>query len=287
MFWSQSESTTGLGDIMSVLYRLLLFTVIVYAGYALVLMLFQRNLLYPGRTLTPQAIPSGVASGAEKFWIITSFGKVEARLALSNSTAKQPAVIYFHGNGELVDNLTPELEILKKAGFAVMLVEYPGYGHSSGRPKEATLAETAVAAYDMLVQRSEIDSTRIVSFGFSLGSYPAVALAVARPVRALVLAAPVASLRPFASSRFLPSFLLYDKYDNSRLVKAYKGPVLVIHGISDAIMPFWHGKELASAAENARFVSLQADHNDLMDSKQFWDEVVRFLQNEKVAEKSR
>ncbi len=266
---------------MSAFYRFMFLVLVAYLGYAALGMLFQRHLIYPGRTLAPPVIASGVAARAEKLWVITSFGKVEARLALNKVTTPQPAVIFFHGNGELVDELSPELEELKRDGFAVMLVEYPGYGKSSGRPQEKTLDEAAIAAFDMLAQRPEIDSARIVAFGFSIGSGPAVALAVSRPVKALVLAAPLASLKPFAYKRLLPSFLLQDKFNNVEIIKSYKGPVLVLHGTEDKVIPFDHGRMVAASASNARFVALPAGHNDLMDSPAFWQEVLQFLKHVK------
>ena len=248
------------------------------------MMLFQRNMLYPGRGLAPVAIPSGVAANAEKIWIVTSFGKVEGRLVLGNTSIPQPAVIFFHGNGELIDNLTPELDKLRKLGFAILLVEYPGYGASSGRPQERTIAESAIAAYDMLLKRSDIDPSRIVSFGFSIGAGPAVALAVERPVKALVLAAPVASLRPFANKRLLPSFFLHDTFDNALIIKRYKGPVLVLHGRGDTVVPFYHGEKVAASAVKGRLVQISADHNELLDSPLFWQELTTFFKQEKLVD---
>ncbi|ACD95027.1 alpha/beta hydrolase [Trichlorobacter lovleyi] len=259
------------------LYRLLLLVVFGYVGYALLLLLFQGHLIYPGRSLVPATVPSGVAAAAETFWIVTSFGKVEGRFVAPKSAGRQPVVIFFHGNGELVDDLSPELERLHRIGCGILLVEYPGYGRSSGRPHQRSLAETALAAFDRVVQRPEVDPKRVVSFGVSLGAGPAIALAVQRPVRALILAAPPASLRPFAHKRLLPSFLLRDTFDNAVLIKGFNGPTLVLHGDHDAIMPFSHGQQVASAAVQGQLVSISADHNDLLGLPGFWKAVERFL----------
>lgn len=262
---------------MPSLARVLVLVAVVYGGYALLMALFQRHLIYPGRNLVPAAIPSGIAAGAEQFWIITPFGKVEGRFIPARKSGPQPAVIFFHGNGELIDELSPDLDHLRRIGCSVLLVEYPGYGRSSGRPHQRSLNETALAAYDMLVQRTEVDPTRIISFGYSLGAGPAVSLAVKRPIRALVLAAPPASLRPFVHKRLLPSLLLHDTYDNAELVGAYEGPTLVLHGRDDAVMPFTHGQQVAAAARHGQLVALHADHADLLSTPAFWDAVGAFL----------
>lgn len=257
--------------------RLAVLMMVAYVIYALLLATFQRYLIYPGRSLVPQAIPTGVAAGTEPFWIITGFGRVEGRFVAPKVVGRQPLVIFFHGNGELVDGLSPELELLRQAGCGILLVEYPGYGRSSGRPHQRSLAETAQAAFDMVIQRPEVDPARIVSFGVSLGSGPAIALATQRPVRALILAAPPASLRPFANQRLLPSFLLHDTFDNAELIKGFAGPTLVLHGQHDSIMPFAHGQKVAAAAVNGQLVPLAADHNNLLGVAGFWKAVEAFL----------
>jgi len=267
---------------MPSLSRVLLLILLVYSGYALLMALFQRHLIYPGRSLVPAAIPSGIAAGAETFWIITSFGKVEGRFIPPRQSGPQPVVIFFHGNGELVDELNPELEQLRRIGCGVLLVEYPGYGRSSGRPHQRSLDETALAAYDMLVQRSEVDQARVVSFGYSLGAGPAVTLAAKRTVRALILAAPPASLRPFAHKRLLPSLLLHDTFDNVDLIRGYTGPTLVLHGRHDSIMPFSNGQRMATAARHGQLVPFDADHNDLLGVAGVWNEVAGFLLREKI-----
>lgn len=262
---------------MPVLSRILLLIVMGYLVYALLLMMLQGHLIYPGRSLVPTAVPLGVAAGAESVWIVTSFGKVEGRFVPAKTVGRQPVVLVFHGNNELVDDLSPELEQFRRIGCALLLVEYPGYGRSSGRPHQRGLAETALEAFDMVVQRPEVDPSRAVSFGFSLGTNQAITLAAKRPVRVLILAAPPSSLRPLAHKRLLPSFLLRDAFDNEELVKGFTGPTLVLHGDHDSTMPFYHGQRVASAAQHGQLVALSAGHNDLLDMPMFWKAVENFL----------
>lgn len=258
--------------------RLVLLVGVAYLGYALLLVLFQRSLLFPGRWLTPPAMPSGVAAAAETVWLTTSFGMVESRLVLPNHAGGPfPLVIIFHGNGELIDSPHPAFEQLQQLGCALLLVEYPGYGRSTGRPRQQTIIETALAAFDVVRALPVIDRTRIVSFGTSIGAYPATVLAVQRPVQALILAAPFSSLRPFAHRRLLPAWLLFDSFDTLAAIPQYAGRTLVLHGQHDTIVPFEHGQQVAAAAVQGQLVPLPADHNDLLDQSRFWDEVRTFL----------
>lgn len=263
---------------MTLFIRLLLLIGVAYLGYVLLLVLFQRTLLFPGRWLTPPAMPSGVAAVAGTLWLSTSFGKVESRLALpGHADGPFPLVIIFHGNGELIDNPHPAFEQLRQLGCALLLVEYPGYGRSAGKPCQQTLVETALAAFDAVTVRPEIDQKRIASFGLSIGAYPATVLAAQRPVQALILAAPFTSLRPFAHQRLLPAWLLFDYFDNLAMIPQYAGRTLVLHGQYDTIVPFEHGRQVSAAAVQGQFVALPADHNDLLDQSRFWDELHGFL----------
>lgn len=249
-----------------------------YLGYALLMVLFQRSLLFPGRWLTPPTVSEGVAAAAETVWLSTSFGTVESRLAVPRAVdGPFPLIIIFHGNSELIDSPHPAFEQLLRLGCALLLVEYPGYGRSAGKPAQQTLIETALAAYDAVSVRHEIDRTRIVSFGTSIGAYPAATLAVHRPVRALILAAPFTSLRPFAHRHLLPSWLLFDHFDNLPMIRQYSGPTLVLHGQQDTIVPFSHGKQVAEAAVLGQLVVLPSDHNDLLGHPRFWEELRVFL----------
>lgn len=253
-----------------------------YGLYALVLTLLQRQLLFPGRNLPPPPQPMGIAAGAEQIWIDTSFGRVEARFIAGPRPGRQPVVILFHGNAELIDDLSPDYALFRQLGCGLLLVEYPGYGRSSGTPSQGSLAEVALAAYDDLLLRPEVAPDRVLAFGSSLGAAPAIALAVQRPVRALLLAAPPASLRPFAHERLLPSVLLRDSFDNAELIKGYAGPTLVLHGRNDTIMPILHGRQVAAAAPQGQLVALEADHNDLLGAPGFCEAVSSFLKAERI-----
>ena len=264
--------------------RLLLLCLLGYGVYALLLVLLQQQLIFPGRHLVPVQSASGIAKGAEKLWLTTSFGAVEARFIVPRRAGRQPLVLFFHGNAELIDGLSPDLEQLRRIGWGVLLVEYPGYGRSAGSPSQSTLTETALAAYDQLLLRPEVDPSRIIAFGFSLGAGPAVALSTQRPVRALILAAPLASLRPFARERLVPPFLLRDTFDSVAQIGQYDGPTLVLHGRNDSVMPFSHGKQLAAAAPRGRLVVLTADHHDLLGSTAFWQAVSSFTHGEQLVD---
>jgi pimeloyl-ACP methyl ester carboxylesterase len=68
-----------------------------------------------------------------------------------------PALIFTHGNGELIDYWLEPFERVRAWGIGVLLVEYPGYGRSGGSASQRSITRTMIAAYDQLAGRPEID----------------------------------------------------------------------------------------------------------------------------------
>ena len=102
----------------------------------------------------------------------------------------------------------------------------------------------------------------MVAIGYSIGGGPAAALSELRSVRALVLVSTFDSMGATAWRHALPSFLVAYPYDNVARVGAFAGPVLVVHGRGDGVIPFAAGQHLAAASKQARFVPLDCGHAD-------------------------
>ena len=205
-------------------------------------------------------------------------------LPVSDRTAgRTPAVIFGHGNGELIDFWPDELKRFTQMGIALLLVEYPGYGRSAGSPSQQSITAAFVAAYDVLASREDIDSSRIVFLGRSLGGGAVCALSFKRPSAALILISTFTSARSFAKRYLAPSFLVRDPFDNLSVVKNYKGPILIMHGKQDTVIPFSHGKELHQATGRRKLIAYEAGHNDCPpDWKVFWQDIEDFLRDNKI-----
>jgi fermentation-respiration switch protein FrsA (DUF1100 family) len=189
-------------------------------------------------------------------------------------------VIFGHGNGEKIDFWPEELEGFTRLGIALLLVEYPGYGSSAGSPSQDSITQTFVAAYDDLVSRKDIDSSRIIFFGRSLGGGAVCALAQRRSSAALILMSTFTSVRSFAKQFLVPSFLVRDPFDNLAVIKNYPGPVLILHGRRDEVIPFTHGQKLYKSVQNGKMIAYEAGHNDCPpDWNVFWRDMADFLRD--------
>src|SRR5215469_11241901 len=233
-----------------------------YASYLSILYFMQGALIYPGTWNRVDSVAPR-PQGAELFRISTTAGNVDALFlpaAADENVARQPAVIFGHGNGEVIDYWVSDLHGFQERGVGVLLVEYPGYGRSTGSPSEQSIRAAMDAAYDRLVADPRVDPDRVFGFGQSLGGGAICLLARDRPLRALILQSTFTSLDVFALKHWAPSFLLRDHFDNLSVAKSFPGPMLVIHGRNDRLIPWRQGLQLAAASGHASFHLYDCGH---------------------------
>jgi pimeloyl-ACP methyl ester carboxylesterase len=238
----------------------------------------QAAFIYPGTQIavapTPPAPP-----GAMQLRIATPHASVDALfLPAASAAERQPVVIFAHGNGEVIDYWVSELHGFQERGIGVLLVEYPGYGRSTGSPSENSIRATMDEAYDRIAADPQVDRTRIFGFGQSLGGGAICLLARDRPLRALILQSTFTSLDTFTTRYWAPSFLLRDHFDNLATVQHFPKPILVIHGRQDPVIPWQQGQRLAAASPYAKFKLYECGHV-CWDSERlsFWQDATPFL----------
>ena len=238
----------------------------------------QRALLFPAPSLADA--PTRPAD-AEVVHLDTPDGAVEAwdLPPLAQDSGPAPLLIFAHGNGELIDYWPGEFTTPRRWGIAVLLVEYPGYGRSAGRPAQGSITAAMLAAHAWAAQRPGIDARRIVAYGRSLGGGAASALAAARPVAALVLESSFTSVGAFARRFGAPAFLVRDRFDNRAVVRSLQAPVLILHGEYDDIIPVSHAHALHAAQPASELVVVPWAHNDM---PRLWSVVERFLRRHAI-----
>ena len=242
----------------------------------------QRTMLFP-RSF-PRQVPSALETrGLERWWIESPEGDVEAWFLPGVGVDRDhpgPAVIFAHGNGELIDHFAEMLSRYRELGVSLILPEYRGYGRSAGAPSESAIAEDLDALHARMRAHPEIDEDRLVFHGRSLGGGAVCTLVEAHPPRALILESSFTSVVDVAADMYVPSFLIVDRFESLPIVREYEGPLLVFHGVRDQVIPVSHGRTLAAAHGDARLVLYDSGHNDLPPpGSDYWAQIERHLRS--------
>ena len=167
--------------------------------------------------------------------------------------ARRPTLLFFYGVGEYLNYpfLRNQIEVFRRAGFNVFVPEYIGLGLSSGEPSEQGLYDTALAAYEYLRQRPDIDPQRIFIVGHSLGGAPAVDLAARVMPAGLITLATFTSLPDIAALRY-PMFpcryLTRIRCPNIEKIRLVHAPILILHAENDTTVPLWMAEALTRSA---------------------------------------
>ncbi|KAK6931389.1 Serine aminopeptidase, S33 [Dillenia turbinata] len=175
--------------------------------------------------------------------LLTRRGNEIVAMYVRNSTAKL-TILYSHGNaadlGQMFNIFT---ELSLHLGVNLMGYDYSGYGQSSGKPSEQDTYADIEAAYRCLEETYGAKEEDIILYGQSVGSGPALELALHLPqLRAVVLHSAILSgLRVMYSVKKTFSFDIYKNIDKIPLINC---PVLIIHGTADEVVDCSHGKQL-------------------------------------------
>lgn len=282
MSTEQSERANGPWRLRRSLARLLVFLGVLYVLWLLAACTFERSILFPRQYARTMPSGHGIDPSVERGWLATDEGDVEVWYIPGRGvSAESPggAVMFFHGNGETIDFLPDSLAPYRALNFGVMLVEYRGYGRSAGTPSQSKLTADAVAAYDLLIARAEVDPRRVILHGRSIGAAVACQVAAEREAAALILQSPFSSFRSMAQRYAVPGFLVSDPFDSASVLEEYDGPSLIMHGSDDTMIPIAQGRALAECSTQCTFVAFDdAGHNDFpFDSSEHWDVVTEFL----------
>jgi hypothetical protein len=213
------------------------FVTIVLLGYLLIgalLVYMQRSLIY---------FPSEAINNDYKE-IVFKNQEERLKVIVANET-NDNAILYFGGNAEAVSASYEDFAHSFK-NSALYLVNYRGYGGSSGTPSEEKLYEDALLVYDALTKRHK----NIVVIGRSLGSGVATYVAAKRDVKKLILVTPFDSIKAVAQEQFplYPmEWMLFDTYDSIQRVKEIQAQTLLLIAQDDTLVSTKHSIRLYNA----------------------------------------
>jgi pimeloyl-ACP methyl ester carboxylesterase len=224
----------------------------VYAAVCAGLYVGQRSLLYyptpESQSTSAKVLRLETAGATLKVWHVAH--------------GSDHAILYFGGNAEDVAwNIEPFAALFPEND--VYLVNYRGYGGSSGSPSEMALLQDAEAVYDRI--RGSHATVSVI--GRSLGSGVAVHVASARDVRRLVLVTPYDSVMNIAKDQFAlfpVALMLEDTYDSYSKAGAISVPTLVLLAEHDRVIPHRYSERLVTALSpvHVRVQKIQGTNHD-------------------------
>lgn len=248
------------------LWSLLAAGALAYGAVVVLVYLFQSRLVYFPQIGREVAVtPRAYGLPYEAVRLATVDGERLAGWWVPAERARG-AVLIFHGNAGNISHRLDYLSMFHRLGYSTLIVDYRGYGESSGSPSEEGTYRDAEAAWRWLTETRGLAARDIVLFGESLGGAVAAWLAARTAPRALVLVSTFTSVPelgaqvyPFLPVRWMSRF----RYDTRAALEAVEAPVLVAHSREDDIVPFAHGRELYEAVRGPKaFLELHGGHNE-------------------------
>ena len=177
-------------------------------------------------------------------------------------------VFYLHGNTGNVERWFVDAAFFRRANFDLFMLDYRGYGKSSGHiASEAQLRSDVRAAWQQIAPLYE--GKRRVIYGRSLGTALAAQLAAAVRPELTVLVSPYKSMEELVAELYpwVPPFALRYPLHTDDAVKQMRTPLLIVHGARDAFIKPEHGQALASLAPDARLVLVpDAGHGNIVET---------------------
>jgi fermentation-respiration switch protein FrsA (DUF1100 family) len=229
--------------------------------------LWQDQLLFPSY-MAPKA-DGAVPRSVDVMTITTEAGaQVPAWFLAAPAVSAEhpgPAVLYFHGNGEIVDLQERVNALWWDLGVSLLIMEYRGYGRAgnAGKPSEAALVADGVKFFDQLIQRPDVDSKRVIIHGYSIGGGVAAQVAARRKPAVLVLESTFTSIADFAPRYGLPRWLAKNPFHTDEVLPGLNVPIFIAHGRPDTIVPVEHGRRLHALAPTSTYVELDCGHMNL------------------------
>lgn len=200
---------------------------------------------------------------------------------ISQDTIKEklPLVLYFGGNAEEVSHLADYQKYFPNS--VMVLMNYRSFGLSQGTISEQTMFSDALEVYDKLKNTSEIDSTRIIVIGRSIGTGVATYLSSQRKTAATVLITPYENMIDVAFEKypFVPiSLLIKHRFESDKYAPTIATPMLALISANDQIIPKHHAYKLKEAWKGkTEVLEVNEDHNSIMNNEAVWENIEGFV----------
>lgn len=256
---------------MTWIKTIIILIVVLYLLAGLFLYLFQERLIFQ-----PDVLPEDY-----EYWFDAEFDELNLEMddgAVLNAlhfkiNEPKGMIVYFHGNaGDL--SRWGEIAIpFTQYGYEVLIVDYRGYGKSTGDRTQKAMLKDAENVYAHAT--TLWDQDKIVVYGRSLGGAFATHVAAEFSPRLLILETPFYSVTDVAKSfgwMYPVKSMIRFNLSNGKTIQKVQCPIQIIHGTDDIIVPIKSGRKLHSLVPNAQFHTIEdGEHNNLAGFKEYWE----------------
>ena len=201
-------------------------------------------------------------------------------IRFQTDTQRKGIVLYFHGNRRNIERYAGYTNLFTENGYEVWMMDYPGFGKSTGKRSEENIYNDASLLYSLAMK--EAQPTSIIIYGKSIGTGVASYLAANKACRQLILETPYYSIDALAKHYF-PVYPVnpMSKYSFPvhQYLKKVKSPITIIHGTEDEVIPYKQSRKLKMEKVNINLVTInEGRHNDLADYPLFRKTINELLQ---------
>ncbi len=179
-------------------------------------------------------------------------------------TTSPKTILFFHGNAGNISHRLETIKIYNDFGFNFLIIDYRGFGISTGKPSEMGTYLDADAAWEYLINERNIEPKNIIIAGRSLGG--GVAAELAKKVRPamLLLESTFTSMTEVSAKHypFMPTGLIVKhEYETNLKLKDIHCPIVYVHSKNDEVIPFEHSqRNYAISNEPKMFIELRGGH---------------------------
>jgi uncharacterized protein len=232
----------------------------------------QERLLFQPDPWPAEEPPALAEADVRTVWVDVDGARLHA-LHLQQPGA-HGLVFFLHGNGGNLASWFVNADFYRRAGYDLFMLDYRGYGRSTGQiSSEAQLMDDVRVAWRLVAPMYE--GRPCVVYGRSLGSGLAAQLASEVSPALTVLVSPYRSMSALAAEQFpwVPGLLLRYPLRTDAVIAGGSGPLWLVHGERDTLIPPAHSEALQQlAGDRARLLRLpDASHNDVQESETYLD----------------
>jgi len=184
----------------------------------------------------------------------------------NTSTIRRGIVLYFHGNKKNIAWYAKYIPYFTNEGYEVLMIDYPGFGKSTGKLTEQKLYNWALQIYRIAIKRFPADS--ILIYGKSMGTGIAAELASIRDCKRLILETPYYDF-PSVIKHYLPiypvNWMLHYQLPTYQHLQNVAAPVTLFHGTADWVVSYQNSKRLLPYLKKGdELITIKkGSHNDL------------------------